>query len=185
MASYSWRQPISNIVTQSCFRRPKTAEASTVPMLYRTGHRAILFTASALLVCCASLSGGRERYAVCDYDQAWEAALATVKDRSVTQQDKEQGHIETDWLEIPMPGRTYGALKREVQDSRDRSRLILTVKRLDDVTRITYVEERQEWAFRGGSRLFGWAPTSPSDQVMRDIQNRLDKKLEEHGCVST
>ena len=138
-----------------------------------------------LLASCATLGGVQERFAVCSYDDAWEAALETVKDRSITRKDKDKGLIETGWLEIPMPGRTYGALQRDIQDSRDRSRLTLTVRRLDDVTKITYIEERQRWAFRGGSRLFGWAPTDPSQEVMDEVQSRLDTKLKEKGCSLT
>ena len=79
--------------------------------------------------------------------------------------------IDTTWLEIPMPGRTFGALQRDLGDSKDRSRISLTVKRLDDVTKIGFIEERQRWAFRGGSRLFGWADTEPSAEIMADIPN--------------
>jgi hypothetical protein len=128
------------------------------------------------------MSGMQQRFAVCSYDHAWEAALESVKDRAIATNDKDAGMIVTGWLEIPMPGRTFGALQREVGDSKDRSRLTLTVKRLDDVTKISFAEERQRWAFRGGSRLFGWASTDPSAEVMTDVQSRLDTKLKEHGC---
>lgn len=124
----------------------------------------------------------QQRFAVCSYDHAWEAALETVKDRAVVTKDKDDGLIVTGWLEIPMPGRTFGALQRDLGDSRDRSRITLTVKRLDDVIKVSFAEERQRWAFRGGSRLFGWASTDPSAEVMNDVQSRLDKKLKEHGC---
>jgi len=154
-------------------------------MQFYSFHRAVLFIACALLCSCASLSGVQERYAVCLYDHAWDAALDAVKDRSLTLKDKSRGLIETAWLEIPMPGRTFGAIQREVADSKDRSRLILTIKRLDDVTKVTYIEERQSWAFRGGSRLFGWAETDPSEEVMQDVQRRLDRKLKERGCSLT
>jgi hypothetical protein len=154
-------------------------------MQFYSFHRAVIFIACALLCSCASLSGVQERYAVCLYDHAWDAALDAVKDRSLTLKDKSRGLIETAWLEIPMPGRTFGALQREAADSKDRSRLILTIKRLDDVTKVTYIEERQSWAFRGGSRLFGWAETDPSEEVMHDVQRRLDRKLKERGCSLT
>ncbi len=148
--------------------------------------RTIAGSLIALLVTgCASLAGIQERYAVCSYDHAWEAALDAVKDRAVNTKDKEAGLIVTGWLEIPMPGRTFGALQREMADSKDRARITLTVKRLDDVTKIAYAEERQRWAFRGGSRLFGWAATDPSEDVLRDLQQRLEAKLKEHGCSST
>ncbi len=135
------------------------------------------------MVGCALLSGMQERSTVCSYDQAWDAAVDTVKDRSTDTKNKDTGLIVTHWLEIPMPGRTYGIFGRNVTDSRDRSRLTLEVKRLDDVTRISFIEERQSWAFRGGARLFGWTPTDPSEEVMRDVQNRIDANLKEHGCT--
>ena len=132
---------------------------------------------------CALMSGMQERSAVCSYDHAWDAAVDAVKDRSIDTKDKDSGLIVTHWLEIPMPGRTYGIFRREVADSRDRSRLTLNVKRRDDVARISFVEERESWAFRGGARLFGWVRTEPSDVVLRDVQNRIDAKLKEHGCT--
>ena len=144
-----------------------------------------LFLISLFLTACASTSGMQERFAVCSYDHAWEAALEAVKDRSITTHDKDAGLIETDWLEIPMTGRAFGILQRDVSDGKDRSRLTLTVKRLDDVTKVSVVEQRQRWVFRGGSRLFGWASTDPSPEVMLDIQRRLDSKLKEHGCSLT
>ena len=64
-----------------------------------------------LLAGCATISGMQQRFAACSYDHAWEAALAAVKDRPVTTKNKEAGFIETGWLEIPMPGRTYGAFR--------------------------------------------------------------------------
>ncbi len=138
-----------------------------------------------LLTACASLGGMQERFAVCSYDHAWDAALDAVKDRAIARQDKAAGVIDTAWLEIPMPGRTFGALQRDLGDSKDRSRISLTVKRLEDVTKIGFWEERQRWAFRGGSRLFGWTDTDPSADVLHDVQRRLDTKLKEHGCSLT
>lgn len=147
--------------------------------------RISLLIMAVVLTACASMSGMQQRFAVCSYDHAWEAALEAVKDRAINKKDKDAGLIVTGWLEIPMPGRTFGALQRDLGDSKDRSRITLTVKRLDDVTKISFVEERQRWTFRGGSRLFGWASTDPSEEVMYDVQDRLDSKLKEHGCSLT
>jgi len=147
--------------------------------------RLSLLIMDVVLTACASMSGMQPRFAVCSYDHAWEAALEAVKDRAINTKDKDAGLIVTGWLEIPMPGRTFGALQRDLGDSKDRSRITLTVKRLDDVTKISFVEERQRWTFRGGSRLFGWASTDPSDEVTHDVQSRLDGKLKEHGCSLT
>ncbi|OAI46107.1 hypothetical protein AYO43_06890 [Nitrospira sp. SCGC AG-212-E16] len=158
---------------------------------YYSSHRAVLLVAYALLCGCTSMSGVHTRDAVCSIDNVWEAALDAVKNRSVTVKDKDRRRIETAWLEIPMPGRTVGASQEEVQDSKDRSRLILTVNRLDvehvirDIIRVFYVEERQRWAFQPDSRLFGWAETDPSEDMWRDVRSRLDAALKEHGCSIT
>ena len=153
--------------------------------MYRFFSRVSPCLATLLLTACATMSGGQERYAVCDYDHAWDSALEAVKDRSLVVQNKDKGLIETGWLEIPMPGRTFGALQRDMGDSKDRSRIVMTVKRLSDVTKVTFVEDRQKWAFRGGSRLFGWTYTDPSQEVLSDIDARLERKLKEHGCTLT
>ena len=144
-----------------------------------------LLIMAGVLSACAFMSGMQERFAVCSYDHAWEAALQAVKDRAIDTKDKEAGIIVTGWLETSMQGRAFGILQRDVSESKDRSRITLTVKRLDDVTKINFIEERQRWVFRGGSRLFGWASTDPSEEVMQDIQNRLDGKLKEYGCSLT
>ena len=132
---------------------------------------------------CSSLAGVQERYTVCSFDHVWDAAVDSVKDRSIKVQKKEKGLIETSWLEIPMPGRTFGAFQREMAESKDRSRIIMQVTRLSDVTNVNFHEERQRWAFRGGSRMFGWADTDPSKEVLADIDLRLDTKLKERGCT--
>ena len=136
-----------------------------------------------LLSSCSSLAGVQDRFTVCSYDQVWDAAVDSVKDRSIKVQQKEKGLIETAWLEIPMPGRTFGAFQREMPESKDRSRIFMRVKRLNDVTNVNFSEERQRWAFRGGSRMFGWADADPSKEALADIDHRLDAKLKERGCT--
>ena len=145
----------------------------------------LLLTGLGLLPACATMDGAQERYAVCSYDHAWDAAMDAVKDRSVVTKDRDGGLIVTGWLEIPMPGRTFGALQRDMANSKDRSRITLNVKQFNDVAKISFVEERQRWAFRGGSRMFGWADTAPSKEVLDDVQHRLDTKLKEQGCSLT
>ena len=144
-----------------------------------------LLIMAGILSACTFMGGVQERFAVCSYDHTWEAALQAVKDRAIDTKDKGAGLIVTGWLEIPMPGRAFGVLQRDLPNSKDRSRITLTVKRLDDVTKISFVEDRQRWVFRGGSRLFGWASEDPSEEVMHEVQSRLDSKLKEYGCSLT
>ncbi len=142
----------------------------------------LLMILAAFVTACSSLGGMQQQFTVCDYDRAWEAALDAAKDRAIRTEDKEAGRIVTSWEEISMPGRTYGAMKRQIADSKDRSRISLTVRRLDDVTQISFVEQRQQWAFRGGNKFMGWVPSPPSRAVMRNVRESLDAKLQERGC---
>ncbi|MDH5667166.1 MAG: hypothetical protein OEY86_04055 [Nitrospira sp.] len=146
----------------------------------------VVTLATISFTACTALSGMQQRLTVCNYDRTWDAALDAVKDRPSRKIDKDDGLIATDWLEVPMPGRAYGIFRRDMADnSKDRSRVTLHVKRLNGTTQIGFIEERQSWVFRGGSRLFGWAPTDPSAETMHDLENRLDLKLQEHGCSLT
>lgn len=150
--------------------------------MYPFGRFFFIFTA-VLFAGCSALRGMQQHSTVCEYDNAWESALNLVKDRSLTDKDKEAGLIATDWLEMPIPGRAYGIFRRDMgENSKDRSRVIIHVKRLNDAIQVGFIEERQSWVFRGGSRLFGWAPAHPSAEVMQDLENRLDLKLKERGC---
>ena len=144
-----------------------------------------LLIMAGILSACAFMGDIQERFAVCSYDHVWEAALQAVQDRAIDTKNKDAGLIVTGWLEIQISGRAFGVLQRDVSESKDRSRITLTVKRLDDVTKIHFIEERQRWVVRGGSRLFGWASTDPSEEVMQEVQIRLDSKLKEQGCSLT
>lgn len=144
-----------------------------------------LVGAGLLATGCATLEGIEERTLACSYNQVWSAALATVIDRPVTVKDKDKGLIETDWLEVPAPGRRYGILNRDIADARDRSRLVLTVKRVDSTTKLVVTETRESWKFRGGSRLFGWQPSEPSEEEMEALMRRFNNKLKEQGCTPT
>lgn len=150
---------------------------------FKIAYQSLLFL--VLATGCASVPGLEERYAVCSYDTLWDAAVDTLKDRPVTVKNKDKGVIETGWMEVPVSGRLYGAFRREMKDAKDRSRLVVTVKRLDDVTKVSLVETRESWAFRGGSRLFGWQQAEPSEEEMAAIMRRLSAKLKERGCSLT
>lgn len=138
-----------------------------------------------LCIGCASIEGVQDRYLVCSYAQVWDASLDTLKDRPVTVKDKEKGRIETSWLEVPVSGRLYGVFGRELKDAKDRTRVTVTVTKLDDVTKVSFAETRERWKFRGGSRLFGWEPAEPSEEEMAALMRRLNKHLNERGCSPT
>ena len=137
---------------------------------------------------CAALSGSREQYFVCSYDNVWDAALETMKGQSVATYDKDKGVIETSWLDVPPTSeRSYGILEREGFGNNERARITVSVKRMNDVASVSILETRQRWHARGGvtQQALKWWPIEPSEDATDAVVNRLNAKLKERGCVPT
>ena len=140
-----------------------------------------------LVVGCAVLSGSREQYFVCSYDMAWDAALETMKGQSVSTSDKEKGLIETSWQDVPPASeRSFGIFGREGFGNKERARMTLSVKRMNDVASVSILEIRQRWHARGGvtQQATKWWPIDPSDDATNEVVDRLNAKLQEKGCVA-
>ena len=108
-----------------------------------------------------SMSAVQTRMRCAPHDNVWEAALRRSEESLCHREGQGSGRIETAWLEIPMPGRTIGASQEELQDSKDRSRLILIVKPIAsafvsyDVTRVTLRRGAAALGLFNRARLFG------------------------------
>lgn len=139
------------------------------------------------LTACAALSGSRDHYYVCSYDTAWDAAIDTMKPYSITSQNKEKGLIETAWIEMEGKERSYGIFSREGFGNKERARLSAKVTQDKDVASVSILETRQRWHARGGvtQQATRWWPVDPSEQVMQDLTDRLNNKLQEKGCSAS
>lgn len=131
---------------------------------------------------CATLGGVQENYVVCSYDKVWTASLEAMQSGLIAMQDKDQGVIETAWNEGAIAGRPYGMFGRNLEMDKERAKMVVTLKRLNDVTSVGVNEVREHWGFRGGARLFQWIPVEPSEEAMTDAMNRINTKLKERGC---
>jgi hypothetical protein len=136
---------------------------------------------------CASFSGSHEHYYACQYDTVWDAAVETLKARSISSQDKEKGTIDTAWVEMEGKERRYGMFSREGFGNRERARLSVTVKRVNDVAAVSVLETRQRWHAKGGvtQQATKWWPIDPSEDVLNEITSRMNGKLQEKGCASS
>jgi hypothetical protein len=136
---------------------------------------------------CASLSGSNDQFFVCSYDVVWDAALESVKDRPIQVKDKDKGLIETGWVEMEGTERSYGIFNREGFGNRERARMTVAVKGLNDVTSVSVLENRQRWHLKGGvtQQATKWWPIDPSEEAEAAVVNRLNRKLKESGCVAS
>jgi hypothetical protein len=136
---------------------------------------------------CASLSGSKEQFFVCSYDVVWDAALESVKDRPAQVQDKNKGLIETGWIEMEGTERSYGIFDREAFGNRERARMTVSLKKLNDVTSVSVLENRQRWHLKGGitQQSTKWWPIDPSAESEAKVVDRLNNKLKEKGCLAT
>lgn len=136
---------------------------------------------------CATMSGSHDTYYVCSYDTVWDAALDTLKANSITSQNKDKGVIETAWIEMEGKDRPFGIFGREGFGNKERARLTAKVIRHNDVASVSLLETRQRWHARGGvtQQATKWWPVDPSEEVLRDVSNRLNSKLQEKGCSAS
>ncbi|MEP6889149.1 MAG: hypothetical protein ABI955_00465 [Nitrospirota bacterium] len=144
-----------------------------------------LVVLALLSVGCAALSGSREQYFVCSYDSVWDAALETMKGQSVSTYDKEKGTIETNWQDVPPTSeRSFGIFGREGFGNNERARMMVSVKRMDDVASVSVLETRQRWHSRGGvtQQAMKWWQIDPSEDTTNDVVDRLNAKLKAKGC---
>lgn len=148
--------------------------------------RITLVAVALLSAGCATLSGSHEQYFVCSYDIVWDAALETMKGQSVATYDKAKGVIETNWLDVPpATERSFGILGREGFGNKERARMTVSVKRMNDVASVSVLETRQRWHSRGGatSQATKWWPAEPSEDTTNEVVVRLNGKLKEKGCI--
>ena len=148
--------------------------------------RIALVVLTLLSVGCAVLSGSREQYFVCSYDNVWDAALETMKGQSVSSYDKEKGLIETSWLDVlPTSERSLGIFGREGFGNKERARMTVSVTRMNDVASVSIMETRQRWHARGGvtQQALKWWAIEPSEDATNEVVDRLNTKLKVKGCV--
>jgi uncharacterized lipoprotein len=136
---------------------------------------------------CASFSGSRDQYFVCSYDTVWDTALETMKGYSINAHNKDNGTIETSWVEMEGKERTYGIFGREGFGNRERARMSVKVKQLNDVSSVSVLETRQRWHARGGvtSAATKWWPVDPSQDSIDEVTQKLHARLKEKGCETT
>jgi hypothetical protein len=133
------------------------------------------------------MSGSRDQYYVCSYDTVWEAAIDAMKPYSVTSQNKDKGLIETAWIEMEGKEKPFGIFGREGFGNKERARLNAKVKQDKDVASVSVLETRQRWHARGGvtQQALRWWPVDPSEEVLKDVTDRLNDRLQEKGCSAT
>ena len=150
-------------------------------------RRAVLSCFCSVLVGCALFpKDHHDQYVVCPYDTVWNAATDTMKAYPVKFKDKESGVIETGWTEMEGEERGYGLFQRTSTGfgNKERARMVLTIKRLNEVTEVIVTENRERWHLKGGvtSQATKWWPVEPSEEAMAAIMARINTKIKDQGC---
>ena len=149
---------------------------------------AVVLCFCSLFFCCALVPKDQhDQYVVCPYDTVWNAASDTMKVFPVKVKDKENGVIETGWTEMEGEERGYGIFQRTRTGfgNKERARMVLTVKRLNEVTEVVVTENRERWHLKGGvtSQATRWWPVEPSEEAMAAVMTRINTKLKDQGCM--
>ena len=131
---------------------------------------------------CATLSGAPHVVkAGCAYDQAWSVALASVNEFALTQTDKDEGVIETDWLAFTSR-RSAGAFQRQVNEERARFYLNLDASR--QPIRISVQQVREFYSPVGArSQGISWKRIPPIAEEEQRLLGRITKHLLDKGCT--
>ena len=147
------------------------------------GHR---FVVSFLLLIstggCASLVDAPSVVKTgCAYDQAWSVALASVDEFALTQTDKDEGVIETDWLAFAS-GRSGGGFQRQVNE--ERARFYLNVEPGRQPVRISVQQVREFYSPMGArSQGIAWKRIPPITEEEQRLLGRITKRLLDKGCT--
>ena len=147
----------------------------------------ILWFCSLLVACALFPKDQHDQYVVCPYDTVWDAASDTMKAYPVKLKDKESGVIETGWTEMEGEERGYGIFQRTSTGfgNKERARMVLTLKRLNEVTEVIVSENRERWHLKGGvtSQATKWWPVDPSEEAMAAVMARINTKIKDQGCT--
>ncbi|HJR77116.1 MAG TPA: hypothetical protein VJ805_09080 [Nitrospiraceae bacterium] len=145
-----------------------------------------VFFCSLSLGCALFPKDHQDQYVVCPYDTVWNAATETMKAYPMKTKDKENGVIETGWTEMEGDERGFGLFQRTSSGfgNRERARMVLTVKRVNEVTEVVVTESRERWHLKGGvtSQATKWWPIEPSEEAMAAIMARINTKIKDQGC---
>ena len=132
---------------------------------------------------CATMGHGTERYVACPYDQVWDSSLHAFKEYPLSEEDKEAGILETEWIETAVQNRPYGLFSREGLQEKQRFRTRAELTPYQEVTAIRISERREHWGFRGGAQIYKWFPVEPSKAALQHFLNNLVTPLEKQGCL--
>ena len=131
---------------------------------------------------CAALSGAPHVVkAGCAYDQAWSVALASVNEFALTQTDKDEGVIETDWIAFASR-KSAGGLQRQVNE--ERARFYLNLEPSRQPITISVQQVREFYSPMGArSQGIAWKRIPPIAEEEHRLLGRITKHLLDKGCT--
>ena len=131
---------------------------------------------------CAMVSGAPHTVkAGCSYDQAWSVALASVDEFALTEVDKDDGVIETDWMAFTSK-RKSGVFSRDVNE--ERARFYLNLDPARQPIRISVRQVREFYSPVGArSQGIAWKRIPSIAEEERRLIQRITNQLLDKGCT--
>ena len=131
---------------------------------------------------CAAVSGAPHTVkAGCSYDQTWAAAISSMDEFVLTQEDKDKGVIETDWATFASQ-QSIGVFQR--QGNKERARFFVNVDGAQQPVRIS-VRQAREFFSPVGARSQGiaWKRIPPDAEEERRLVQRITNQLLSEKCT--
>ncbi len=131
---------------------------------------------------CAAVSGAPSTVkAGCSYDQTWAAAISSMDEFVLTQEDKEKGVIETEWATFASQ-QSIGVFQR--QGNKERARFFVNVDAARQPVRIS-VRQAREFFSPVGARSQGiaWKRIPPDAEEEQRLIQRITNQLLSEKCT--
>ncbi len=129
---------------------------------------------------CASWFSTPRVMTTCSTEDTWKVALASLQEFELRKIDKDDGVIETDWINVHNPKTvSAGAFRRAI--NQERARFILNISPDKNGSQIT-VRQIREFFSPQGVQSRSWRQIPGHEEQERQLARRINSRLKRQSC---
>ncbi len=133
-----------------------------------------------LLSGCASWISAPRLATTCSTEDTWNVALASLQEFELRKIDKDDGVIETDWINVHNPKTVSGgAFGRAI--NQERARFILNITPEKNGSQITVKQIREFWSPQGVQSR-SWRQIPGHEEQEHQLARRINSRLKRQAC---